>query len=63
MFTIVSEYGEGIKSVPDKTNADNLGKILINDCNFNIQSFNDAIISKNNITFLKGVFYIKTVNR
>jgi len=62
VFTIVSEYGDGIKSTPDKTDADSLGKILINDGTFNIQSFNDAIIAKNNITIIKGVFDIKTEN-
>ena len=62
VFTIVSEYGDGIKSMPDKTDTDSLGKILINDGSFNIQSFNDAIIAKNNITVIKGVFDIKTEN-
>ena len=62
VYTIVSDYGEGIKSMPDKTDTDSLGKILINDGNFNIQSFNDAITAKNNITVVKGVFDIKTEN-
>jgi len=62
VFAIVSEYGDGIKSVPDKDDTDSLGKILINDGIFNIQSFNDAITAKNNITVVKGVFNIKTEN-
>jgi len=62
VFTIVSDYGDGIKSEPGKTDTDSLGKILINDGSFNIHSFNDAIIAKNNITIVKGVFDIKTEN-
>ena len=62
VFTIVSDNGDGIKSEPDKTDTDSLGKILINDGKFNIQSFNDAIIAKNNITIVNGVFDIKTEN-
>jgi len=62
VFTIVSDYGDGIKSESGKTDTDSLGKILINDGSFNIHSYNDAIIAKNNITIVKGVFDIKTEN-
>ena len=59
-FTIISEYGDAIKSLPGKNDTDSLGKILINDGNFNIHCYNDAFTAKNNITILKGKFHIKT---
>ena len=59
-FTIKSENGDAIKSQPDDTDNDSLGKILIKDGTFNIHSFNDAITAKNNIEILKGKFNITT---
>ena len=60
IFTIISEYGDAIKSLPGKNDTDSLGKILINDGNFDIHCYNDAFTAKNNITILKGKFHIKT---
>ena len=40
-----------------------MGKILINDGSFCIQSFNDAFAAKNNITIVKEVFDLKTENK
>ena len=62
IFTIHSKYGEGIKSLPDKNDTVNLGKILINDGTFNIYTYNDAFLARNNITIKKGKFEIKTEN-
>ena len=62
IFTIHSKYGEGIKSLPDKNDTVNLGKILINDGTFNIYTYNDAFLARNNITIKKGNFEIKTEN-
>ena len=62
IFIIHSKYGEGIKSLPDKNDTVNLGKILINDGTFNIYTYNDAFLARNNITIKKGKFEIKTEN-
>ena len=61
-FTITSENGDAIKSQPDESDKESLGKILIKDGTFNIHSFNDAITAKNNIEILKGKFNITTEN-
>ena len=61
-FTIVSKYGDAIKSLPGKSDTESLGKILINNGVFNIHSYNDAITAKNNITIVKGKFEIETEN-
>ena len=61
-FTIRSENGDAIKSQPDDSDKESLGKILIKDGTFNIHSFNDAITAKNNIEILKGTFNITTEN-
>ena len=61
-FTIESENGDAIKSQPDDSDKESLGKILIKDGTFNIHSFNDAITAKNNIEILKGNFNITTEN-
>ena len=61
-FTIVSEFGDAIKSSPEDYDNDSLGKILINDGIFNIQCYNDAFTAKNNITIVKGIFEIQTEN-
>ena len=62
IFTIISEYGDAIKSSPEDLDSDSLGKIIINDGTFNIQCFNDAFTAKNNITIVNGKFDIKTEN-
>ena len=61
-YTIVSKFGDAIKSSPEDTDTASLGKILINNGNFNIQCYNDAFSAKNNITIVKGTFEIKTEN-
>ena len=61
-YTIVSKFGDAIKSSPEDTDTASLGKILINNGNFNIQCYNDAFAAKNNITIVKGTFEIKTEN-
>ncbi len=61
-FTVKSENGDAIKSQPDDSDKESLGKILINDGTFNIHSFNDAITAKNNIEIINGKFNITTEN-
>ena len=61
-YTIISKYGDAIKSSPEDTDTSSLGKILINNGNFDIQCYNDAFTAKNNITIVKGTFEIKTEN-
>ncbi len=61
-FNIISEYGDGIKSLPDKDDSNSLGKILIYDGTFKIHTFGDAFTAKNNITIVKGKFEITTEN-
>ena len=60
LFNIYSEKGDAIKSIPDDSDTESLGKILINDGTFNIHCFNDAFSAKNNITIVKGKFDIQT---
>ena len=62
VFTIQSENGNGIKSVPDDFDTDSIGKILINDGDFKIQSYKDAFVAKRNITILDGKFDVVTQN-
>ena len=61
-YTIVSKNGDAIKSNPEDTDTESLGKILINSGTFNIQCLNDAFTAKNNITIVNGIFDIKTEN-
>ena len=61
-FTIISDFGDAIKSSPEDYDTDSQGKILINDGTFNIQCYNDAFTAKNNITIIKGKFEIQTEN-
>ena len=61
-YTIVSKSGDAIKSNPEDTDTESLGKILINSGTFNIQCLNDAFTAKTNITIVNGVFDIKTEN-
>ena len=61
-YTIISKFGDAIKSSPEDTDTSSLGKILINNGNFDIQCYNDAFTAKNNITIVKGTFEIKTEN-
>ena len=59
-FTIESEEGDAIRSIPDDNDSISLGKILINDGTFNIHCYNDAFSAKNNITIVNGKFDILT---
>ena len=61
-YTIVSKNGDAIKSNPEDTDTESLGRILINSGTFNIQCLNDAFTAKNNITIVNGIFDIKTEN-
>ena len=61
-YTIVSKNGDAIKSSPEDTDTDSLGKILVNSGTFNIECYNDAFTAKRNITVVKGTFNIKTEN-
>ena len=61
-YTIISKYGDAIKSTPEDSDTTSLGKILINSGTFNIQCYNDAFSAKKNITIVKGTFDIKTEN-
>ena len=61
-YTIISKNGDAIKSAPEDTDTASLGKILINNGNFNIQCYNDAFTAKKNITIVSGTFDIKTEN-
>ena len=61
-YTIISKNGDAIKSNPEDTDTNSLGKILINSGTFNIECLNDAFTAKNNITIVKGTFDIKTEN-
>ena len=59
-FIITTQTGDAIKSSPDDTDLDSMGKIIVNDGSFNIQSYSDAFQAKNNIIIKKGNFNIKT---
>ena len=61
-YTIVSKFGDAVKSSPEDTDTASLGKILINNGEFNIQCYNDAFTAKKNITIVDGKFDIKTEN-
>ena len=61
-FTIESEFGGAIKSVPDDSDNTSLGKILVNNGFFKIKSFKDAFVAENNLTIYNGHFEIKTQN-
>ena len=62
IFTIKTETGDAIKSSPDDDDNVSLGKIIINDGTFNIESYSDAFQAKNNIIIKNGKFNIKTEN-
>ena len=62
IFKITTKNGDAVKSSPDDTDTDSLGKILINNGNFIINSYSDAFKAKTNITIVKGTFEIKTEN-
>ena len=61
-YTIISKEGDAIKSNPEDTDTESLGKILVNSGTFNIECLNDAFTAKNNLTIVKGTFDIKTEN-
>ena len=52
--------GDAIKCSPDPEDKENLGKILINDGIFYIESYNDAFTATNNFHIVNGTFNIKT---
>ena len=62
VFNIETKSGDAVKSLPEDTDTDSLGKILVNDGSFTINSYADAFKAKNNITIVKGKFEIKTEN-
>ena len=62
IFTIKAETGDAIKSSPEDDDTVSLGKIIINDGTFNVESYSDAFQAKNNIIIQKGIFNIKTEN-
>ena len=62
VFNIDTKSGDAVKSTPDDTDTDSLGRILVNDGTFTINSYADAFKAKNNITIVKGKFIIKTEN-
>ena len=62
IFTITTDNGDAIKSSPDDTDTESLGKIIVNAGTFNIKSKNDAFQAKNYIIIYKGTFDIKTEN-
>ena len=61
-FNITTKTGDAIKSDPEDTDKDSLGKIVIEDGTFNIQSYSDAFQAKNKMIIKKGTFDIKTEN-
>lgn len=48
-YTIVSKNGDAIKSNPEDTDTESLGKILINSGTFNIECYNDAFTAKKHL--------------
>ena len=62
IFNIDTKSGDAVKSSPDDTDIDSLGRILVNDGSFTINSYANAFTAKNNITIVKGNFIIKTEN-
>ena len=61
-FTITTETGDGIKSSPDDTDTESLGRIFIYSGTFNIQSYSDAFQAANKLTIIDGNFIVKTEN-
>ena len=59
-FVVITKTGDAIKSSPDDTDTESLGKIFVNDGTFNIESYSDGFQAKNNIIIKKGTFIIKT---
>ena len=62
IFTIETETGDAIKSSPDDTDTKSEGKIVINNGEFNIDSYEDAFSAKKVIYINDGTFDIKTEN-
>ena len=58
----ITSGGDGIVADPDSGDDISLGKILINDGNFIINSQGDAFSANKNITIINGNFFIKTEN-
>ena len=62
IFTITTQNGDAIKSSPDDTDTDSLGKIIINNGTFKIESYSDGFQAKSKIIINNGNFDIKTEN-
>ena len=60
IFNINTNSGDAVKSTPEDSDIVSLGKILVNDGSFTINSYADAFKAKNNITIVKGKFEIQT---
>ena len=61
-FVVTTKTGDAIKSSPDDTDTESLGKIFVNGGTFEIESYSDGFQAKNNIIIKKGTFNIKTEN-
>jgi len=61
-FVITTDTGDAIKSDPDDTDAKSEGKIVINNGEFYIESYSDAISAKKKIYINDGKFSIRTEN-
>ena len=61
-FNIKTDTGDGIKSSPDNTDNHSEGKIVINNGEFIIESYEDAFKAKKIININGGNFKIKTEN-
>ena len=62
IFNITTETGDGIKSTPDDTDLTSEGKLVINNGEFNIESYADAFQAKKIMNINGGTFNIKTEN-
>ena len=61
-FNIITTIGDAVQAKPDENDTISLGKIIVNDGDFNIHSKGDGFQAKNNIEIRKGNFNIKTEN-
>ena len=61
-FIITTDTGDAIKSDPDDTDTKSEGKIVINNGEFYIESYEDGISAKKKIYINDGIFNIKTEN-
>ena len=61
-FTITTETGDGIKSSPDETDTESLGRIFVYGGTFNVKSYSDAFQAANKLYIIGGTFSIQTEN-